>query len=62
MYLVLCTVVEIGVPLGGGPKGRGGQPLFVGGKGRELSHMSQRKSEKKFFMAWICTIEKKMAC
>ena len=32
--LVLCTVVEIGVPSGGGPWGQGGQPFCVGGKGR----------------------------
>ena len=49
--LVLCTVVEIGVPPGGGPWGRGGQPFCVAGEGRQLSHMSHPKSEKKIFMA-----------
>ena len=60
--LVLCTVVEFWVPPGGGPWGRGGQPFCVGGEGRQLSHMSHGKSEKKIFMAWTCMIEKKMTC
>ena len=32
--LVLCTVVEIGVPPGEGLEGRGGQSFYVGGRGR----------------------------
>ena len=35
--LVLCTVVEIGVPPGGGPYGRGCQLFCVGGKGSALT-------------------------
>ena len=32
--LVLCTVVEIGVPPGGGQGGQGGQSFYMGGRGR----------------------------
>ena len=35
--LVLCTVVDIGVPPGGSPCGRGGQLFSMGGKGTALT-------------------------
>ena len=41
--LVLCTVVEIGVPPGGGQGGRGGQSFHMGNRGRYMFHMSHRK-------------------
>ena len=34
LKLVLCTVVEIRVPPGGGQGGRGGQSFHMGGRGR----------------------------
>ena len=34
LKLVLCTVVEIGVPPGGGQGGRGVQSFYMGGRGR----------------------------
>ena len=34
LKLVLCTVVEIRVPPGGGQGGRGGQSFYMGGRGR----------------------------
>ena len=34
LKLVLCTVVEIGVPPGGGQGGQGSQSFHMGGTGR----------------------------